>query len=137
MKRKRRPGRAERVRHLLSLDASNVMHRLVAHETEMVSLFSRLRTREPLLITVRSWFETVTFGELAALEPGEQLAVNRFYELLGELRWYLQYTEDMPGKVQRATSQRIVALDVAHRALLRTLGPPSGEAGRVVDAKKG
>ena len=51
----------QRVRHLIALDASNVMRRLEARHAEMVALFSRLRDRAPMLETVHSWFDTAGF----------------------------------------------------------------------------
>lgn len=124
-----------RVRHLLSVDAANLMKRLLARQTEMVALFSRQRSRAPMLEAVRTWFATVTFGELAALEPFEQKAVSHFYELVDEVRWYLEYTEDMPGTVLQKLTKLVVRLDKAHRALTEVIGPPHADGVRVIDAE--
>ncbi|MFN0062359.1 MAG: hypothetical protein ACKVPX_07560 [Myxococcaceae bacterium] len=124
------------MKHLLVLDAANVMRRLEEHEEEMVRLFSRLRDRTPLIAPTRTWFDTITFGDLALLTPAEQRVANVFYSQLSELQWYLQYTEDMPGQVQRVLGQRLTALEVAHRALVHVLGPPTGEATRVVENRR-
>lgn len=101
----------------------------------MVSLFSRLRDRNPMLETVKSWFMTITFADLAALEPVEQAAVNAFYEQLGELRWYLQYTEDMPNQVHLKVAQRVLQLETAYRKLSAVIGPPDAEGAPVIDAE--
>ena len=134
-KKSLQPDVAARIRNVIALDAANVMKRLAGRQDEMVTLFSRLRDREPMLLTIRSWFSTVTFGEMAALDPAEQLAVTRFYALLAELQWYLQYTEDMPSTVQQVLSLRVKQLQVGHAELNRVLGPPSGDATRTVDAE--
>lgn len=129
----RPPARADaasRVRHLLALDAVNVIRRLTARRQEMVVLFSRLRDRGPLLSASESWFPTATFGELAALEPAEQRAVNQFYELLGELRWYLLYTQDMPLQLQGRIDAFVERLETDQRLLLAVLGH-TAEPGRV------
>jgi hypothetical protein len=126
---------AERVRHLLSLDAANLMKRLLVRQTEMVALFSRMRSRAPMLEAVRTWFGTVTFGELVVLEPVEQRAVSHFYEVVDEVRWYLEYTEDMPGTVLQKLAKRVVQLEKAHRALVEVIGPPHADGVRVVDAE--
>lgn len=120
------------MRHLLALDAANVMHRLEARQHEMVSLFSRLRTREPMLQVVHSWFTTAGFGELAKLEPHEQRAVNAFHAELGELRWYLQYTEDMPSTVRTTLALHVKQLEAAHRALSQTIGTPDDEGHPII-----
>ena len=134
-RRTKDPGPAERVRHLIALDAQNVIRRLRARSEEMVSLFSRLRDRGPMLQTAHTWFGTITFTELSLLEPVEQKAVNAFYEALDELRWYLQYTEDMPGTVQTRITQLVRALDEQHHALTAAIGHPDAQGARVVEAE--
>lgn len=126
---------AARIRHLIALDATNVMRRLAARREEMVALFSRLRDREPMLETVRSWFGSVTVGELATLSVVEQSCVNSFYESLAELRWYLRYTEDMPGTVQKTAGQHQRQLTEAYSRLIAALGPPSADGAPVVDVE--
>ncbi|MBL8955202.1 MAG: hypothetical protein JNK82_30775 [Myxococcaceae bacterium] len=137
MPRKKKPNRdaAERVRHLIAVDTAAVMKRLATRQTEMVRLFSRLRDRSPLLEVVHSWFSTISFGELAAIEPHEQKAVNAFYELLSDLRWYLQYTEDMPLQVQQRVVKFAHELRAAHRALTEVIGPAEAEGAEVIEAQ--
>ncbi|MHB8872707.1 MAG: hypothetical protein ACYC8T_03375 [Myxococcaceae bacterium] len=129
------PEPATRVRHLIAIDAAQLLKRLLARQAEMVALFSRLRSRQPMLEAIRTWFATVTFGELALLEPAEQKAVAHFYELLDELRWYLQYTEDMPGKLLQELAKLAIGLEKAHRQLVAAIGPADAEGVRVIDAE--
>jgi hypothetical protein len=132
---RKRLGPAVRVRHLLAIDASNIMGRLAARQDSMVSLFSRLRDREPMLAVLNTWFDTITFSELATLEPTEQKSVNRFYELLAEVRWYLAYTEDMPGMVQTKLNSMLRRLEAAFRELVAVIGPPEADGMRIVELK--
>ncbi|MFT3837275.1 MAG: hypothetical protein QM723_09800 [Myxococcaceae bacterium] len=134
-RRKTKHDQQARIRHLIALDARNVMKRLASRRDEMVQLFSRLRDREPLLVAVHTWFVTITFSELSILEPPEQNAVASFYELLADLRWYLQYTQDMPGKLQQRLDQHLKELDERYRELTASIGPPDAKGGDVVDAK--
>lgn len=134
-RRKTKQDQQVRIRHLIALDARNVMKRLASRRDEMVQLFSRLRDREPLLVAVHTWFVTITFGELSILEPHEQNAVSAFYELLADLRWYLQYTQDMPQKLQQRLDQHLKELDERYRELTAAIGPPDAKGGPVVDAK--
>jgi hypothetical protein len=117
------------------LDAAPVMGRLDRRQVEMVSLFSKLRDRAPLLGVVQSWFASISFAELASVEPKEQAAITTFYELLGDLRWYLQYTEDMPLQVGQRVSQFHRELIVSHRTLTACIGPPEAEGAPVVEVK--
>jgi hypothetical protein len=126
---------AARVRHLVALDAANLMARLTARHDPMVSLFSRLRDRNPMLQTVHSWFLSIDFAQLAALEPFEQNAVNQFYSLVGELRWYLQYTEDMPALVRQKVANFVRRLHEAHVKLTQVIGPPDADGAPVVEGE--
>lgn len=127
--------RATHVRHLLAVDAANVIARLVVRQHEMVALFSRRRDRTAMMEAVRSWFLSITFGELAQLEPAEQKSVSLFYELLDELRWYLQYTEDMPTQVLQKVALYVGRLETSHRQLVAAIGPPSADGVAVVEAR--
>lgn len=133
-RRPRHDDATARTRHLLALDAANVMRRLAARRDEMVTLFSRLRSREPMLETIQSWFGSISFAELSALPRAEQSAVNAFYASLEELRWYLRYTEDMPGTVHKTALRHCRRLELAFGRLVDALGPPTPDGAPVVDA---
>ena len=135
-RRKSRPvSRAAKIRHQLALDAANVMLRIVGRQHEMVGLFSRLRDRSPMLEAIRTSFLTITFSDLAQLEVAEQKAVNKFYELLDELRWYLQYTEDMPTQVLLKVAVFVGRLETSHRHLTLAIGPSTADGAPVVEAE--
>lgn len=148
-KRKRRPkslpvpkktlGRdeaARRVRHLLVLDATTLLTRLSAHSDEMIRLFSRLRDRSPLLTATHTLWPSVGFDSLATLPAVEQRAAVVFFELVGELRWYLSYTEDMPTQLRSAVAGFIERLQQACAALIGVLGPLEADGERIVDAQR-
>ena len=124
--------KATRVRHLISLDARNVMTRLDARQSEMLALFSRLRDRTPMLSTIQCWFSSAQFGELVELDQREQVIVNGFYECLDELRWYFTYTEDMPSTAQLTLGLMLRKLEISYKHLLVALGPPVRPEGPTV-----
>lgn len=125
-----------RICHLIALDATNVVRRLQERSEEMVTLFSQLRSRQPLLDTIDSRFTSVRFEDLIQLEPPLQAAVNAFYESLESLRWYAQYTEDMPLAVRRNITQHQRRLELALVGLHAALGLPlEGSGPVVVDAE--
>ena len=125
---------AKRVRHLIALDANNVMTRLAARHEAMVQRFSRHRDRAALVEPLSTWFSSITFGDLAALETREQRAISRFYESLDELRWYLSSTEDMPNQVTLTLSQSLRRLQSKYKELTQFIGLPEAEGAPVVDA---
>ena len=121
-----------RVRNLIALDAANIMRRLEARRSEMFVLFSRLRSREPMLSTIATRYSTATFHELVHLPVREQSVVDHFYECLDALRWYFTYTEDMPSTAQQTFNTLHRRLEEAHRKLVATLGPPASPDGVTV-----
>lgn len=125
---------AKRVRHLIALDAQNAMTRLAARHEEMVQLFSRHRDRSALLRPLKSWFTDIAFADLVVLGTREQRAVNAFYECLEGLRWYLEFTEDMPGQVQLKLGQHLRGLRKSYEALTHTIGLPEADGAPVVEA---
>ncbi|AEI66842.1 hypothetical protein [Corallococcus macrosporus] len=135
-RRKKAEEMASRVRNLLAMDAAGIMRRLDARKDEMFGLFSRLRSREPLLGTIASRYASGAFDQLIHLPEQEQAVVDHFYSRLDELRWYFTYTEDMPGTAQLIFSKLHKRLEESYRVLVVTLGPPVPPDGaRVVDVE--
>ena len=128
-RRKQADEATARVRNLLALDAANIMRRLEARRSEMFVLFSRLRSREPMLSTR---YSSATFHELIHLPAHEQSVVDHFYECLDALRWYFTYTEDMPSTAQQTFNTLHRRLEEAHRKLVATLGHPVSPDGTTV-----
>lgn len=113
------------------------MARLRLRQEEMIQLFSRLRDRAPLLTTLQTHFLSIRFGELVVLPPAEQIALHRFHDLLAELRWYFQYTTDMPLTVQTTVKLRLKAIEESYVVLDALLSAPAPEEPAVeVTAKK-
>jgi len=135
-RRKKADEMAARVRNLIAMDANGIMRRLDARRDEMFNLFSRLRSREPLLETIDSRYAGSAFEQLVHLSEHEQAVVDRYYTCLDELRWYFTYTEDMPGTAQVNFTKLHKRLEEAYRLLVVTLGPPASVDGaRVVDVE--
>ncbi len=124
-----------RVRHLLVLDATTLLARVEKREDEMVRLFSRLRDRSPLMTATHTTWPSIGFDSLAALTPAQQRAATLFYERVGELRWYLQYTEDMPLQLRQTLELSVKRLGEALRTLVAALGPLDADGAPVVDAE--
>jgi hypothetical protein len=135
-RRKKADETTARVRNLLALDAAGIMRRLAARHDEMFLLFSRLRSRGPLVETVASHYAEGAFTHLIHLTEQEQAVVDHFYSRLDELRWYFTYTEDMPGTAQQTFTKLHRRLEESYRLLVETLGlPVQPDGGRVVNAE--
>jgi hypothetical protein len=124
-----RSSRAEkdRVRHLLALDATAVMRRLADRRDEMVRIFAHQRDRRALVEPLRSTFDTVRFSDLAILSVPEQRVVHDFHEALDDLRWYLQYTVDMPGTLEQRLHHYLRTLAGTFEKLAQKLGTVPSE----------
>lgn len=131
-RRKQAEEATARVRNLIALDAANIMRRLDARRGEMFALFSRLRSREPMLSTISTRYTTATFQELVHLPVREQSVVDQFYECLDALRWYFTYTEDMPSTAQQTFNTLYRRLEETHRQLVATIGHPVSPDGTTV-----
>jgi hypothetical protein len=121
-----------RVRNLIALDSASIMRRLEARRGEMFVLFSRLRSREPMLSTLATRYASATFHDLMNLPAREQSVVDHFYECLDALRWYFTYTEDMPSTAQQTFNTLHRRLEEAHRKLVATIGHPVTPEGATV-----
>lgn len=113
---------ADRIRHLIALDATAVQRRLLDRREEMVEVFSRQRDRDALLLPIRSVFQTMRFGDLALLPIADQRAVHGFHEALDDLHWYLRYTVDMPGTLEQRLQHFLRRLTIAFDALVARFG---------------
>ncbi|MFB1482152.1 hypothetical protein [Corallococcus sp. RDP092CA] len=135
-RRKKAEETSARVRNLLALDAAGIMRRLAARRDEMFLLFSRLRSRDPLVETVASRYADGAFAQLIHLTEQEQAVVDHFYARLDELRWYFTYTEDMPGTAHQTFGALHRRLEESYRLFVETLGLPVQPDGtRVVNAE--
>jgi hypothetical protein len=134
-RRKKLDETSDRVRNLIALDAALIMRRLGARRDEMFTLFSRLRSREPMLSTIATRFTSATFHDLVHMPEKEQAVVHGFYERLDEMRWYFTYTEDMPSTVQQTFTTLHRRLEEAYRLLVVALGPPVTPDVAVVEAE--
>jgi hypothetical protein len=123
------------VRHLILLDATLLVARLVKRQDEMVALFSRLRDRSPLMAATHTTFHSIGFDSLAALTPVEQRAATAFFELVAELRWYLQYTEDMPSTLRTGLERLVSRLREGLAVLTGALGPLDADGARVIEGE--
>jgi hypothetical protein len=94
--------RAERVEMLLALEIARIVDDLTAREQFLIDIWGRHRERGPFLDTIFSQFKTLTFRELALIEPDTLLKIQEFYRELDDFRMYLLFTEAMPTSLAEA-----------------------------------
>lgn len=88
--------RVGRLSWLLELEVSRLVEDVRMRRNLLLTVWSRMRKRGPLVRTLGSRYETIPAEDLMLL-PGEVLTlVDHFYRLVDEFRLYLETTEDMP-----------------------------------------
>lgn len=122
MPKRRAPGERGKILHLVALEAEALVARLAARQAAAIDQFGRERDRGVLLDLLRSRAPTMTFGEVAALTPPQQLAFEQFQAEIDALRWYFRSTTDMPGALRLAAEAARRRVGERHARLVEVLG---------------
>jgi hypothetical protein len=85
---------------LIALEIRRIVRHLRIRQDMLVKSWSRFRAREPFLETMFSRWRTVAFGDLALLPASAHEALDDFYEVLDDFRYYVKYTSDMPATLE-------------------------------------
>ncbi|MEI6092500.1 MAG: hypothetical protein WCQ47_02315 [bacterium] len=81
---------------LLKLEIERIMFDVDFRKDVLFKLWSKERTREPLLKTLHSRFFDLDFHSLILLPKSLFKKIDSFYKTLDDLTFYVTYTEDMP-----------------------------------------
>lgn len=111
----------ERLRKLVALEIARVVEDLSERREFLVQIWSLHRDRSPLLDTIFTRWRTISMTDLALLPSEAIVACDAFYRELEELKFYFQFTQDMPttlDEVYIAALQRIVAVGELALSLL-------------------
>ena len=114
--------RAERFTLLFALEVQRIVRHLDQRMPMLVKLWSRHRAREPFLETLFTRWRTLGFHDLALIEESAHVPLERFYELVDDLRHYIAYTEDMPVTLGDAVEVELNRLRAAAEEALLALG---------------
>lgn len=89
-----------RVLHLLLIDAQRLFERIILRAPVYIEVFSAKRTREHFPDVFWNRYKEVSFSELKLCPEVIIHALDEFYQLVDELKWYLNNTQDMPATVE-------------------------------------
>lgn len=106
-----------RILTLIRLDAQRLFERIKEREIEYMHIFSSKRTREHFPRIFDNRYNEMKISELKICEPETIVALDTFYHMVDEMRWYLYCTEDMPGTVQDNVGRYIHELEELHQTL--------------------
>ncbi len=107
----------ERYLLLFKLDAQNLVARVRQRRKEFVEVFAMRRTREHFPWIFQSRYERATIKDLAHCSVETIQALDQFYGLVDEMKWYLYQTEDMPSTVEESVFRMTKRLEKLHDTL--------------------
>jgi hypothetical protein len=107
----------QRYLQLFKLDAQNLMRRIQQRRKEFVEVFAMRRTREHFPWVFSSRYEKATIKDLAHCSNETIIALDQFYSLIDEMKWYLFHTEDMPNTVEETIFRLTKKLQKLHDTL--------------------
>lgn len=107
----------QRYLQLFKLDAQNLLARIKTRRKEFVEVFAMRRTREHFPWIFSSRYEKATIKDLAHCSSETIAALDQFYGLVDEMKWYLYQTEDMPSTVEETVFRLTKRLEKLHATL--------------------
>ncbi|MBY0516766.1 MAG: hypothetical protein K2P81_07655 [Bacteriovoracaceae bacterium] len=102
---------------LFKLDAQNLLSRIKERRKEFVEVFALRRTREHFPWIFSSRYERATIKDLAHCSTETISALDQFYGLVDQMKWYLFQTEDMPSTVEDNIYRMSKKLEKLHSTL--------------------
>lgn len=103
---------------LFKLDAFNLLQRIKNRRKEFVDIFAMRRTREHFAWVFASRYDRATIKDLAHCSSETIAALDQYYGLADEMKWYLFQTEDMPNTVEETIFRLTKRLDKLHATLV-------------------
>jgi hypothetical protein len=114
--------RATRIGLLVALELRRIVRHMELRKGLLVKLWSRHRAREPFIETLFTRWRTLGLEDLVLLDVDAHEPLERFYEHVDDLRYYLTYTEDMPVTLEDQLEIGIGHLRAAAADALDALG---------------
>ncbi len=91
---------SRRILLTFKLDIDRIFNKLTRDLDEIIHIFALKRTREHFNSVFQNKYSDATVAELKYCEEEVIIGIHQFYDKIDDLKWYLDYTEDMPGSVE-------------------------------------
>ncbi|MCX6112909.1 MAG: hypothetical protein NTY22_06495 [Proteobacteria bacterium] len=111
----------DRLVSLLKLEIDRILFDVEFRKDMLFRLWSKERTREPLLRALHSRFFDLNFDSLMLLPTPLLKEVDSFYRTLDELIFYVSYTEDMPHTMKTNFDMHIKELKTKSKEVMAKL----------------
>lgn len=90
-------GEKDSLETVIALEVLRIVEDIGHRREFLVEVWSRHRTRAPLLDTLFTRWKTLAFHELKGLDKETVILLDAFHREVERLRMYLGFTEDMPA----------------------------------------
>lgn len=96
---------------LLKLDAQSLFNRIKNRKKEYIEIFAMKRTRAHFKEIFWNRYEDLGIEGLAHCSEDTIMALDRYYNAVDDIRWYLNHTEDMPKTVDNELDYMVMHLE--------------------------
>ena len=97
---------------LLKIDSQNLFDRIKLKREDYLGIFAIKRTRSHFKDIFESRYSSLGLEDLKKCSEETVILLDKFYKEVGEIRWYLDHTEDMPATVEDKINQHIKELEI-------------------------
>jgi hypothetical protein len=103
--------RDQRFLLLFKLDAIRLFERVKFRRAEYVEIFALKRTRDHFEDIFYSRYKDANIHDLVHCGQDIIMAMDEFYGIIDNVKWYLDHTEDMPITVEETLEREIKKLE--------------------------
>ena len=97
----------ERVLTIFRIEIDKVYNRIKERSYEAVHVFAANRTRAPFQTIFDHRYNKTNVSEIVHCSSDLIVALEKFFTEVDSIKWYLDYTQDMPGTVRGRLDQSI------------------------------
>jgi len=102
----------------LKLDATNLFNRIKFRKPEYMQTFAIKRTRAHFKDIFCNRYADVPLIEFKTIDTDIIASLDQFYNMVDDLRWYLDHTEEMPNTVEDHVERSVIRLEKIYSNLM-------------------
>ncbi len=96
---------------LLKLDATDLYGRLKTRLLESLTILAIKRKRDHFEALFQNKYSRLSIPELSYLDEDCLVSIHNFYQMVEELEWYLNHTEDQPQMIEDTAVRALKKID--------------------------
>lgn len=95
---------------LIKLDANNLFKRIGDRKESYLHIFSLKRSRDHYAEVFKNKYNDTPLSDLKMIKDETISVLDEFFTKANNLKWYLEFTEDMPTQIEDHLSYEIASL---------------------------